>query len=294
MDTKSLRVFLHLSDTLHFSRSSDALHMSPSTLSRHIKQLEEELGQTLFLRDNRSVTLTQEGLKFQAYARESLAAWDIFRQSLGTDSEQISGELSLYCSVTASYSFLYTILSKFRVRHPQIEIKIHTGDPVPAISRVQNKHEDISIAARPNAIPANLEFKRIAISPLVFIAPNDDTALHRLGITHLQSIQWESVPMIVSEEGIARTRVDQWFRHKGLKPSIYAQVSGNEAIVSMVSLGFGVGVVPEIVLDNSPLAGSVKTIAVHPELEPFDVGLFTLKKSLSNPIVKAFWDQISD
>ena len=44
---------------------------------------------------------------------------------------------------------------------------------------------------------------------------------------------------------------------------------------------------------GSPLADSVKVIDVQPELEPFDVGLFTLKKSLSNPIIKAFWDQVS-
>ncbi|WP_417553302.1 HTH-type transcriptional activator IlvY [Marinomonas fungiae] len=293
MDTKSLRVFLHLSESLHFSRTSEALHMSASTLSRHIKQIEEELGQILFIRDNRSVALTQDGLKFQRYARETLAAWDVFKQSLGSSAEQLKGELSLYCSVTASYSFLYSILSKFRGRYPQIEIKIHTGDPVPAIARVQNKHEDISIAARPNSIPSVMEFKRIAISPLVFIAPNDDAVLHKLGMNQLDMIDWQTVPMIVSEEGIGRTRIDQWFRHKGIKPSIYAQVSGNEAIVSMVSLGFGVGVVPQLVLDNSPLADSVKVIDVHPELEPFDVGLFTLKKSLSNPIVKAFWDQVS-
>lgn len=293
MDTKSLRVFLHLSETLHFGRTSDALHMSSSTLSRHIKQLEEELGYDLFRRDNRSVTLTAEGIKFQTYAKESLAAWEVFKQSLYTDNQQLAGELSLYCSVTASYSFLYSILSKFRGRYPQIEIKIHTGDPAPAVTRVQHKLEDISIAARPNTIPAGLEFKRIAISPLVFIAPNDDTVLHRLSIQSSDAIDWSEVPMIVSEEGLARQRVEQWFRHKSLKPKIYAQVSGNEAIVSMVSLGFGVGVVPQIVVDNSPLADNVRVIPVHPELEPFDVGVFTLKKSLNNPIVKVFWDQIS-
>jgi LysR family positive regulator for ilvC len=52
---------------------------------------------------------------------------------------------------------------------------------------------------------------------------------------------WKDTPMILSEEGLARERVDRWFRQLGAKPHIYAQVSGNEAIVSMVSLGFGVG-----------------------------------------------------
>ena len=54
--------------------------------------------------------------------------------------------------------------------------------------------------------------------------------------------------MILQEKGIARQRLDAWFQANGRHPQIYAQVAGNEAIVSMVSLGFGVGVVPEIVL----------------------------------------------
>ncbi|MCO4758589.1 MAG: HTH-type transcriptional activator IlvY, partial [Oceanospirillaceae bacterium] len=70
------------------------------------------------------------------------------------------------------------------------------------------------------------------------------------------------------------------------------QVAGNEAIVSMVSLGFGVGVVPRIVLDNSPLADRVQVLDVQPELEAYDVGLFALNKKLKSPLIRAFWEQL--
>ena len=95
--------------------------------------------------------------------------------------------------------------------------------------------------------------------------------------------------MILSESGVSRTRVDEWFRQHDISPRIYAQVTGNEAIVSMVSLGFGIGVVPKIVLDNSPLMDRIRVLDVTPELEPYDIGLFTLKKNLKNPLVDAFW-----
>ena len=98
------------------------------------------------------------------------------------------------------------------------------------------------------------------------------------------------MPMILSEAGVSRSRVDEWFRDQNITPNIYAQVAGNEAIVSMVSLGFGMGVVPKIVLDNSPLVERVKVLEVQPALEPFDIGLFTLKRSLKNPLVAAFWE----
>ena len=57
----------------------------------------------------------------------------------------------------------------------------------------------------------------------------------------------------------------------------------------MVSLGFGVGVVPRIVLDNSPLAGTVRVLDVEPTLAPYEVGLVTQERSLSNPLVRAVW-----
>ena len=54
----------------------------------------------------------------------------------------------------------------------------------------------------------------------------------------------------------------------------------------------GVGVVPRIVVDNSPLKNKVRILPVEPRLRPYDVGLFALDKKLRNPLIEAFWAQI--
>lgn len=288
MDTRSLTLFLNLSETLHFGRTSEELHISASALSRSIKQLEEYLGVTLFERDNRRVALTQEGKLLQVYARDTLQQWDTFRDSLMQESQDLKGEISIYCSVTASYSFLYDILSDFRQRHPRIELKLHTGDPAPAISRILNGQEDIAIAARPDKLPDHLAFRRVAVSPLVFITPREASGNIPIN-TPTTAEEWVNTPMILSEEGIARDRVDGWFKRMKITPRVYAQVGGHEALVSMVSLGFGIGVVPQIVLENSPLADRVEILPQPSELGHYDVGLCTLKKRLKSPIIAAFW-----
>ena len=61
MDLRDLKTFLHLAESRHFGRSARAMHVSPSTLSRQIQRPEEDLGQPLFVRDNRTVTLTEAG-----------------------------------------------------------------------------------------------------------------------------------------------------------------------------------------------------------------------------------------
>ncbi len=288
MNFKALRQFLTLADTLHFGRASEACHISPSTLSRSIRILEENTGVALFERDNRSVVLTREGKKFQTYARETLSQWETIHNSFIAETQELEGELSVYCSVTASYSFLYDILHDFRLQHPLIEIKLHTGDPDQAISHILSGKEDVAIAARPEKLPGNLAFKDIAVSPLLFIRPTDNTQTPRT------NHEWSETPMILSEQGIARQRTNKWFEARGIKPRIYAQVAGNEAIVSMVSLGFGIGVVPKIVLDNSPLASRVKIMEVKDELKPYRVGLCVQKKKLKNPVIQAFWSQLDN
>ena len=284
MDIHKLKLFTALASAGHFGRAASACHVSPSTISRNLKQLEEELGAELVLRDNRSVALTEQGQQFLQFARETLQQWETFQESLLVGSQQLRGQLSIYCSVTASYSFLYDILTEFRTRHPGINIKLHTGDPAQAIERVTDGFEDIAIAARPDRLPAGLAFKPIARSPLVFIAPQQQPI----------DEHWHQQPVIVSEEGLARERFNSWCKSHALTPNIYAEVKGNEAIVSMVSLGFGAGLVPLIVLENSPLQDKVQRIENQPDLGPFETGICVLEKRLKSPIVSALWQQIAD
>lgn len=286
MDITKLKLFCTLANSLHFGRAAARSHVSPSTLSRNIKQLEESLGVNLFIRNNRSVTLTDEGEQFLRFAQQVIQQWENYQESLLAQAEELRGQLSIYCSVTASYSFLYEILTEFRVSYPGIAIKLHTGDPAQALQRILAGEEDIAIAVKPERLPAGVSFKPISRSPLIFITANEPADWH--------SNRWEDIPLIIPEEGLARERLDRWFAEEGFQPTIYAEVRGNEAIVSMVSLGFGVGVVPNIVVDNSPLAERVKLFERQPHLGPYDTGLCVMEKRLRSPIINAFWSQLQE
>ena len=293
MHTRPLVHFLALADALHFGRAADAVSISVSALSRNIRQLEESVGRELFLRDNRSVALTPAGRRFQDYAREALASWNAVRRELADPDEPLHGRISLTCSVTASYGLLAERLGRFRDAFPGIDLRLHTGDPEDAIARVVAGEEELAIAARPDRLPPGTLFRRLAPSPLVFIAPAvvpEKAGFEVPRARRAQAGAWSLTPMIVARRGVARRRVDAWFRTLGATPRIHAEVAGNEAIVGMVALGFGVGVVPRLVLDASPHAAQVKVLDVGPELAAYEVGLVTLARHLGNPLVAAFWE----
>ncbi|HET8711721.1 MAG TPA: HTH-type transcriptional activator IlvY [Spongiibacteraceae bacterium] len=288
LDTRELELFVVLAETLHFGQTGERMHLSASAISRTIKRMEDEVGRRLLERDKRSVRLTSAGAALLQYAQQQLAQWRGFVDSLQPRYQQLHGEISLYCSVTAAYSLLARLLSTFRSRYPAIELKLHTGDQADSIDRALSGEEDLAIAALPEKVSKKLRVQTLAQSPLVFIAPAFNCAVREQVM--VEEPLWEQIPLIMSERGLARLRVDAWYRSQNLKPNVYAQVSGHEAIVSMVGLGLGVGVVPELVLANSPQRNNIAIIDVQPALAPFVVGLCATVQRLENPLVKAFWD----
>lgn len=291
MDNYTLKLFVNLSETLHFGKTSQNCHISPSALSRQIQRLEQEVGERLFERDNRRVTLTSAGLLFKEYAVSVLARWRELKEKLMLQGQVLQGEISLYASVTACYSVLPPVLARFRELYPHIHIKLSTGAVSGALQKVSDGALDIVVAARPEHLPENLYFKAIAETPLCFVAPGREWVYGGLDPA---AWPWEKVPMIMPERELARKRIDAWFEKKGLEPHIYAETEGNEAALAMVNLGFGVGIIPELVVEKGPFSVDVEIVEVQPALKPYEVGICVHRRRAGSPLVKAFWDSLDE
>ncbi|MBT1445418.1 HTH-type transcriptional activator IlvY [Shewanella sp. JM162201] len=290
MDIREIKLFLSLCDTLQFARTAEQMHVSPSTLSRAMQRLEEDAGTRLFERDNRSVSLTPAGVEFRQFAQDTVNGWEQLRSRIDPNQLQLKGRLNLYCSVTAAYSHLPKMLDKFRREHPLVEIVLSTGDAAHAVSEVQQNRADIAIAALPESFPENLHFAPIETIPLTLIAPQVHCRAKELLAE--ASIQWDRLPFILQEHGPGRRRADAWFRAMGINPNIYAKVSGHEAIVSMVALGCGVSITPEVVIQHSPVRDRIALIPSPVPIAPFELGCCCKGKRLDDPLIAAFLDCI--
>jgi LysR family positive regulator for ilvC len=131
-------------------------------------------------------------------------------------------------------------------------------------------------------------------TPLIFIAPRFFPETIRYSDKPGKIINWEKTPLILPNEGLSRTRTERWFNEKRITPNLYSQVSGNEAIIAMVGMGCGVGVVPRLVLDKSTLADEIDILEVTPRLKPFTVGGCTSTRNRNNPVVQSFWKVLAE
>lgn len=283
-------MFRHLAGTLHFARTSQACYITPSALTRVIQRIESDLGEKLFIRDNRSVELTPAGNEFKKYADDVIQRWDQLNNRLSSNGV-LEGELSIYCSVTAVYGILPDIMAAYRKAHPNIRIHLETGDAAKALLKLSNQDADVAIAALPDTLPKELMFHTLSETPLVFIAPLQ----YPDGVIRSSDgIDWNQTPLIIPDRGLSRDRIDQWFAEENFVPNIYSQVAGNEAIIVMVSLGCGIGLVPRMVLEESPFLNQVRILDKAPDLPSFIIGLCTRKKNMVNPRIKALWGLAGD
>ena len=296
MDIRALRAFESLAATLHFGRAAAQCNVSPSTLSRMIRRLEHELGCNLFERSSRNVRLTKEGDTLRGHSEDLLERLEALRRGLGRETPSLGGSISLYCSVTASYSILSELLPAYRRDYPRIEVKVHTGDEAMAVRRIQHAQEDLAIVACPARLPQGLRFVELVSTPLVFIAPATaslpDGILPGAG-RKTAARAWATQAFVMPEAGLARHHIDRWFERLGVSPLVYAQVSGNEAIAGMVALGMGCGVVPLLVLKESPFRDRIRLLDVAPALPAFRIGLCCRGRSLANPLVQSLWSHAS-
>ena len=286
VDIYELRFFLAAAENLHFGRASQVCNISPSALSRAIMRMEEEVGEPLFLRDRRGVRLTEAGRRFREYARSSVQGWEELRR--GIHSAELTGEIRIYCSVTACYSVLPSILSRFRDAYPGINIKLQTGVAADAVGTVSSGDVDLAVIARPDSLSGGLLFRELTTTPLVFVAPRQEWEFSEQLAADF--VPWSKIPMILPERGLMRLRVNRWFREQGETPRVYAEVAGNEAILALVSLNCGVGVVPRLVIEQSPVARKVRILKVSPPLASYSVGMCARRGSLQTKALQAFWD----
>ncbi len=287
MDYDSLRVFVELSRTLHYGRTSKQQHKSASAISRTILRLEQELGHVLVERDSKRVRLTPQGEQFARFASDALARFEEMRAALRRDTETLRGTLSVFASVTACQSLLPALLARFREAHPHVQLKLETGYAVDALSVLASGAVDLCVAALPERLPKQLVSRVIMVTPLVFVAPTASCEVSAL-LAH-RPVAWADLPLVLPSHGLVRERVNAWLRTRRVRANVYSEVAGNEAILALVSTGSGVGVIPKIVMDRSPLRGDVRVLDVEPRLGDLRVGVCTQASALHNPLVAAFW-----
>lgn len=149
IETRLLHYFLTVARERSITNAAKALHITQPTLSRQMAMLEEQLGQRLFLREGRPLTLTEEGRLLQRRAEEILALVDRTEEELAHHDGQLEGTVTIGCGELASVRLLTGLIASFREKYPGVQFDLYTANADQIRRRMEDGLTDIGLLLEP-------------------------------------------------------------------------------------------------------------------------------------------------
>ncbi|MBR1220193.1 LysR family transcriptional regulator [Bradyrhizobium sp. U87765 SZCCT0131] len=251
MDIRQLRHFVAVAETLHFGRAAERLGMTQPPLSQSIMALEQELGSPLFARTKRSVALTPFAVQWLDHVRAALEGVAALPATAQRIRRGETGRLELSFVSTADYSVLPALVRRLRETHPDVELSLTeaTSDLQIAALLDGKGHAGIIIAPALGALPEQLDYLALISEPLIAAVPEGWLTSGRLALSArgLPSAAVLSSPLIVFPRRVAPSfyeLVTRYYAACGGTPTIAQHAIQMQTIISLVSAGMGIALVP--------------------------------------------------
>ncbi|AYW40773.1 TPA: LysR family transcriptional regulator [Burkholderia aenigmatica] len=281
MELRHLRCFLAVAEELHFARAAERLHIEQSPLSRTIKELEEDLGEQLFVRTSRSTQLTRAGKLFLEHVPRIFTALQQARDSVKAAANGFHGQLRIALSDGITPSRLPTLLALCRQEEPEVEIRL---SEVPLSQQIKGLHDDLYDVgfSQSDEVGDALVARPVWSDPLMVAVPARHPLLKHKRIPLDEVLRY---PLVLCDpqvcEGHAR-QVERVLRRAEQEPMIAERVASCDLMMALVSAGFALGLAgaPHIVSSREPgvvarpLAGRspmLTTYLLHREAEGSEV-----------------------
>jgi LysR family transcriptional regulator, hydrogen peroxide-inducible genes activator len=252
MELQQLRYVCAIADTGSFSRAARQTHVSQPSLSQQIRKLEDELGARLFDRPGRTVQLTELGQAFLPRARVVLRDLEAARSEVVERKTLVSGPIAVGVIPTIAPYFLPPLLATFARKYPQARVTVTEEITPLLLERLRAGTMDAAIVALPLQALGHHEFRSfpLLVEKLYAVLPKEHALAKRRTIS-LEALHDD--PFLLLRDGHCfRETTIAACKRAHLSPKIIFESGQFSSILSMVSAGLGVSIVPAMALEKRP------------------------------------------
>ncbi len=225
-----------------------ALYLAQSGVSKHIKELEDELGVELFVRKGkRLLGLTEPGKELLVVAERMLHDAENIRRLADQFAQQDAGKLELATTHTQARYVLPPVVARFRQEFPKVHLAMQQASPREIVRMLSEGEADIGIATEAISRDPGLAAFPFHQWRHAVVVPKGHP------LTRLKAVTLENLadyPLITYQaEYTGRTRIDAAFARAGLSPDVVMSAVDADVIKTYVELGLGVGIVASVAID---------------------------------------------
>ncbi len=207
MDIRVLQYFLAVAREASITKAAQSLNMTQPPLSRQLKELEEELGKQLFIRGNRRVTLTEEGMILRKRAEEMVELMEKTKAEVSSSGENISGEIYIGGGETEGIRLIAKAAEKIQRKHPGISYHLFSGNADDVTERLDRGLLDFGILIEPADIK-KYDFIRLPTKDRWGLLMRRDHPLAEKNGIQPEDLQ--GLPLIASRQSLAHNELSGW------------------------------------------------------------------------------------
>ncbi len=243
MEIHQLRYFLAVARACNFSRAAEQCRVAQPSLSQQIMKLEDELGERLFERTKRGVTLTPAGARLRAHAERVLDELEQARENVREAGAMVRGRVELGALPTVAPYYLPSRLRAFAESHPGVEVVVHEDTTAQLAGAVLAKELDLALVSLP-VERRGLKTEALFEEALLAALPTAHALAkkRRLALADL-----EAEPFILMKEGHCLAgQALALCRREGFAPHVSFRSAQIETVRAFVAAGWGVSIVPKM------------------------------------------------
>ena len=251
MNLQQLKYLCAIVDNgLNVSDAAEALYTSQPGISKQVRQLEDELGLRVFVRQGkRLASLTPAGEVVVATARRALREIGNLKRVADEFRSEDSGVLSIATTHTQARYVLPPVLAKFAVRFPKVRLVLHQGNPLQVAEQTRNGDVDVGIATEALGNYPDLVALPCHRWNRCVLVPKEHPLTRTRPLTLEALARYPIVTYDFSFTG--RSAINAAFASKGLEPNVVLSALDSDVIKTYVELGMGVGIVAQMAYDAS-------------------------------------------
>lgn len=209
MELRVLQYFLAVTREQSILKASETLHLSQPTLSRQLKDLEIELGKQLFIRGNRKITLTEEGVLLRKRAEEIVALVKKAENEIMISEESIAGDIYIGAGETDAIRLIARTAAKLQTEHPLLHYHIFSGDSQDVLERLDKGLLDFGIVFDPTDL-SSYNHIRIPKKDRWGVLMRQDSPLADRDTIHPEDL-WDK-PLILSRQQKEGSELSIWLK----------------------------------------------------------------------------------
>ncbi len=294
MDINKLKVFIDAAETLNFSETAQRLHVTQPTISKYIRDLENELSIRLFERSATGISLSEAGKAIQPWAQKLLSECRKFEDLASSLDEEVTGRIRIACTTAAGKYILPQFGARFRQLHPHVQISILSCTQEDALERILDEEADLSVVSSETRLE-RIEIQNFFVDQIIMIAPANHPFAHRKWID-LSEIFDEPVIIREPTSGTRRAVLAELAAHDITLEdlNVLLEIGNAEAIVAAVGAGLGLSFVSRLAASCALAFGSVVEVPVN-EID-LKRQICMARRVLANPnrARDVFWGFIHD